>query len=275
MRVFVSHSSRDKSLVREVLAKLPIQVRCWLDEEQLLFGMELKPSLRKAVQAETDLVLLFLSRDSVSSPWVRREAKWALDRERSTDDPVLLPILLDDVLDQVRPKALRERLYLKCFERTRRAVTALAEEISRQLQLWQERRGMPVGTAGGTDRLSLTGRWKSRFTWEPQDESDPGCSEDVIVVRHTDSEVLGEIQEGQFHYVFRGQVRDDHIFGEWEGTRLPLFGVFQLKIDVDSGQAASGFWVGKGAHAPYHGAWEWRRVATKAPRSRRKKSKSR
>lgn len=163
MRVFISHSSRDKSLVREVLAQLPIQVRCWLDEEQLLFGMDLKPSLRKAVQAETDLVLLFLSRDSVSSPWVQREAKWALERERSADDPVLLPILLDDVLEQVRPKALRERLHLKCFERTRRAVNGLADEISRQLRVWQERRGVSTGDHSASDRLSLTGSWKTRF----------------------------------------------------------------------------------------------------------------
>lgn len=97
----------------------------------------------------------------------------------------------------------------------------------------------------------------------------------MIAVRHTDSEVLGEVHEGRFQHVFRGHVRDDHVLGEWEGTRLPLFGVFQLKINVDSGKSASGFWVGKGAQAPYHGVWEWRRVAMDGPRSRRKKPKSR
>ena len=50
MKVFLSHSSRDKALVREIRSHLPEHVTTWLDEEELLVGQDLKISIKSAIE---------------------------------------------------------------------------------------------------------------------------------------------------------------------------------------------------------------------------------
>ena len=95
MRIFFSHSTRDKPLVREIRRHLPSHITTWLDEEELLFGDEIEKSIRSAITDTSDFVVVFVGRESVRSPWVRRELKWALERERQTGFIFVLPILLD------------------------------------------------------------------------------------------------------------------------------------------------------------------------------------
>jgi hypothetical protein len=38
MQIFLSHSSRQKPLVREVMRNLPEYLGLWIDEQKLLFG---------------------------------------------------------------------------------------------------------------------------------------------------------------------------------------------------------------------------------------------
>ena len=38
MRIFLSHSSIQKPLVREIKKRLPQHLNAWIDEERLLFG---------------------------------------------------------------------------------------------------------------------------------------------------------------------------------------------------------------------------------------------
>lgn len=136
MKIFLCHSSRDKALVREIRSLLPPHVKAWLDESELLVGMELENSIRKAIQRDTDYVVVFLGRDSIKSEWVRKELAWALDREKKIGHTFVLPVLLDDVWDKVTPAEFKNRFYLKCFEQTQAGIRNFTHILSDQLFGW-------------------------------------------------------------------------------------------------------------------------------------------
>lgn len=82
MKTFLSHSSRDKALVREIRSHLPKHIDPWLDEERLLIGSDLRLSIQQAIQEDADFVVIFLGREAIRSEWVQTELRWALERER-------------------------------------------------------------------------------------------------------------------------------------------------------------------------------------------------
>jgi uncharacterized protein YjbI with pentapeptide repeats len=93
---FISYSSRDRSLARRLYADIQAHgVRCWLAEKDLPIGAKTRTALDEAIR-QHEKVLLLLSKNSVSSPWVEKEVETAFERERLGGDLVLLPIMLDD-----------------------------------------------------------------------------------------------------------------------------------------------------------------------------------
>jgi hypothetical protein len=134
MKIFLSHASRDKALVREIRNHLPEHVRSWLDEKQLLIGDDLGGSIKKAIEADTDYVIIFLSRDSVTSKWVKRELAWALKREKQLGRPFVLPMLLDkETWSLVQPKGFRSRKYILCTDFSEQGVAHAANLLSEEL----------------------------------------------------------------------------------------------------------------------------------------------
>lgn len=111
-----------------------------------------------------------------------------------------------------------------------------------------------------SNELKLAGKWRTRTTWNARDDDDPGVSDDIIIV-HQDGDVIsGTAIEGPEQYSFTGRIYHDCIIGEWKGKRLPLRGVYQLKIDIDSALRVKGYWIGNGAQSLYFGEWIWDRV---------------
>jgi len=139
MKVFLSHSSRDKALVREIRSHLPDHVKTWLDEEDLLVGQDLKISIHSAIQEDADFVVIFLGKEAVASEWVKRELEWALEREKNIGRVFVLPVLLDDVWDMVEPNEFRNRLYIKCFDQSEDAVRGVAQKLSDHIFSWLSR----------------------------------------------------------------------------------------------------------------------------------------
>jgi hypothetical protein len=262
MRIFVSHSSRDKAFIREVLDCLPMHLRRWLDEEQLLIGMDLKTTIRNVIDDDADYVLLFLSESAIASEWVKKELAWSLQREEQLGREFILPVLIDNVWDRIEPKEFQKRRYLKCLDYSRTAVKGFAETLKDELFGWlcthldKSKRSAD----NRLDSISLTGTWRSTFNWNPIDERDTGESSDLLGIHQTGTRIDGGSVDGQYQYVFNGHIVNGYIVGEWKGRKLPLFGVFQLKIDIDTGNTASGYWIGNGANTPYAGEWKWERI---------------
>ena len=139
MRIFLSHSSRDKPLVREICRNLPDHVRTWIDERTILIGDDIEASIRAAIGTQIDLVLIFVGSDSVRSTWVRKELKWALERERELARSFVLPILLDDESWDLLPKEFRQRKYIKCTDLSEAGVKTTAQRLEEELFAWASR----------------------------------------------------------------------------------------------------------------------------------------
>lgn len=130
MKVFLSHSSRDKALVREVRSYLPRHIQTWLDEDDLLVGQDLQISIKEAITDNAEYVVIFLGREAIRSTWVKQELEWALEREHQLGRIFVLPVLLDDCWSEVDPPAFQKRKYLKCLDQSERGVRSLAEALS-------------------------------------------------------------------------------------------------------------------------------------------------
>jgi DeoR/GlpR family transcriptional regulator of sugar metabolism len=133
MQIFLSHSSRQKPLVREVRKNLPEHLATWIDEQKLLFGDSVTQSIESAIRSETDYVLLFIDDYAVHSAWVQKEVKWTLKAEKALNRTILLPIVIDEAVLKGNTFPFKDRKYLVLKDYVESSVRALSENITSEL----------------------------------------------------------------------------------------------------------------------------------------------
>ena len=133
MKIFLSHSSRDQALVREVKALLPSFLNTWLDEDSLCRGDSFPAQLKSTIQSSIDFLLIFLNTHALNSNWVTQELEWAMQRERELKRIFILPILLEAVASENLPAGLSDRLSLKLVDQDRSSVEDLTKKITMKL----------------------------------------------------------------------------------------------------------------------------------------------
>jgi len=133
MKLFLSHSSRDKALIREIKNLLPSFIRIWLDEIDLTIGGDLERSLNEAIQNDVDYFLVFLGHEALQSKWVKKEISWAMKREKELGRVFIIPILLDDIWKNIKPVSFKRRLYISCLDQSKHGVKSFAENLSSNL----------------------------------------------------------------------------------------------------------------------------------------------
>jgi hypothetical protein len=133
MRIFLSHRSRDKALVREFRAMLPSFLGTWLDEDSLCWGDSFPTELRTTIQSGVDFLIIFLDKDAVNSKWVRQELEWAMQRERELKRTFILPIVLEEIAPENFPAGFSERLFLHLSDFSHASVEALAKSATEKL----------------------------------------------------------------------------------------------------------------------------------------------
>jgi DNA-binding MarR family transcriptional regulator len=126
MKIFLSHCSRDKALVREFRDQLPRFLDTWLDEDRLAWGESIPADLKATIQSATDFLIIFLDKEALSSAWVKQELAWAMEREKELKRTFVLPILLEAIAPENLPSGFSERLYLRLADFGRASVEALA-----------------------------------------------------------------------------------------------------------------------------------------------------
>jgi hypothetical protein len=95
---FISYSSKDQEFAERLYADLQNKgVRCWFAPEDLKIGDKLRPVFDEAIRMHDKLMVL-LSENSVSSPWVEKEVETAFEKERQQKRTVLFPIRLDEAV---------------------------------------------------------------------------------------------------------------------------------------------------------------------------------
>lgn len=155
----MSHHSSAKPLVREVRQNLPRHVDAWVDEHEILPGDTLVDSIRSAIAADADFLVLFFDQRAAQSSWVQQELRWALEEERRVHRPFVIPILLEDDID-AEHGWIRERLYLRCQGYSESHVRHLAQELSSALFAWLSRDldTLRASPARGAERLLFADR---------------------------------------------------------------------------------------------------------------------
>lgn len=134
MQIFISHSSKQKPLVREIRKGLPEHINAWIDENKLIFGDSIPAKLEETIKSDTDYVLLFIDGEAAKSKWVLQEVSWTLDLEKQNNRTILLPIVLElDALDDISSIELRNRKYLRLQDFRETSVTALSALITSEL----------------------------------------------------------------------------------------------------------------------------------------------
>lgn len=98
---FISYSHADRAFALRLYEGLQEHgIRCWLDDHQILPGDDILDQVDQGIRS-WDKVVLCCSKDSLTSPWVEREAEKALQkeerlwRERNAKVLALIPLDLD------------------------------------------------------------------------------------------------------------------------------------------------------------------------------------
>jgi hypothetical protein len=93
---FLSHSSRDKAVVRQIASDLSARgITVWLDEQRIHVGDSIPEKIAQGL-AQSDFFLVALSENSVGSEWVKRELNNALIQEISKRRIAILPLKLSE-----------------------------------------------------------------------------------------------------------------------------------------------------------------------------------
>jgi TIR domain len=90
--VFISHSSEDDALVRDLRQALELlRIETWVDSERTTGGQPLAETIKKAIET-SDHLLVIVSTHVFNSEWVPREIEFA----RSLSKPII-PLMRPDV----------------------------------------------------------------------------------------------------------------------------------------------------------------------------------
>ena len=107
-RVFVSYSSKDRTLVNRLASDLRSQgAGIWLDLWELLPGDSLKEKIGAAI-VQHDYFVIVLTPNSVASTWVSKELGVALIHEIETKSAKIIPVLLQECSI---PPLLKDKVY--------------------------------------------------------------------------------------------------------------------------------------------------------------------
>lgn len=137
--VFISHSSKNKTVARRLAADLQAeQFDVWLDERKILVGDSLHREIEAGIR-DCDYLILLISPESLQSEWVQEELNAIRAREKSSREVVLLPATLDEFDTRLLPPLLRDRKYAS-LSKYEDGIRDLIESIRGH----EERKGRPT-----------------------------------------------------------------------------------------------------------------------------------
>ncbi|MCB9234800.1 MAG: TIR domain-containing protein [Bacteroidia bacterium] len=111
--VFLSHSSKDKPLLRPLAVRLRDQegLRCWYDEWNLQPGLPWQEALEKGL-ADSASVTVFIGPEKLG-PWHNEELREAINRSVSQNDGFrVIPVLLPGADPDTLPTFLKRRMWV-------------------------------------------------------------------------------------------------------------------------------------------------------------------
>jgi hypothetical protein len=106
--VFISHSTKDKPIIRKLATDLKSEgIDVWLDEQRILVGESISEKIGQGL-AESDYFIIAMSEHSIRSEWVKKELNAAIVNEIERRKTIILPVKLGDV---EMPQLIKEKKY--------------------------------------------------------------------------------------------------------------------------------------------------------------------
>lgn len=106
--VFLSHSSRDKTVAQRIAVDLLMSgINVWFDEWHICVGQSITQRIEKGLD-DADFVAVLLTEHSVSSGWVQKEWGSRIADEANSQRMHILPVLAEDC---EIPRLLRDKKY--------------------------------------------------------------------------------------------------------------------------------------------------------------------
>ncbi len=140
---FISYSATDQEFADRLYADLQNKgVRCWFAPHDMRTGDKILDTIGEEIRLR-DKVLIILSEASVSSKWVEREVKGALDEEDQREQTVLFPIRIDEAVKEASKewaRLLRRERHITDFTgwTDRNSYRKSFERLMRDLKVEQE-----------------------------------------------------------------------------------------------------------------------------------------
>jgi hypothetical protein len=107
--IFLSHTGVDKPFVRQLRKDLLAHgvEHVWLDEAEIDIGDSLIAKIEEGIKLSR-FIAVVLSKKSIGAPWVKKELDVAMNREISSGEVVVLPLLYEEC---ELPEFLKGKLY--------------------------------------------------------------------------------------------------------------------------------------------------------------------
>ncbi len=113
--VFLSHSSRDKPMVRQIAEKLRQSgLRVWFDEWSVKPGQLIGKGVEEGLE-QSRILVLAMSKAAFDSDWVTLEAQAAVFRDPANEGRRFIPVRLYEFEDSQIPRMLRGFKYVDVF----------------------------------------------------------------------------------------------------------------------------------------------------------------
>jgi len=166
MRIFISYSHSDKSIVEVITDRLRQDGHeVWIDHLKLKPGDNISRKLQEGID-EADAFLVVVSQNSLSSPWVQQEFSSLALSELSKGGPRIIPVLIDD---STVPSYLSNYLYIDLSRDQNTGLELLAKSLQvvnkkespaprRSAEQRSEARGTQIASIGSSlksGRLTL------------------------------------------------------------------------------------------------------------------------
>lgn len=135
MKIFLSHSSADKSNVKSIIRYLPPVLSTWLDENNLLGGSNLDDTFEKAIKTECDYILVFLGNGRETNSWVLKELAWGIEKQKEAQRIFIIPVIMPNIIGEpydIFPE-IQDIKYLKLDNYEEVGFKACAETIFNHL----------------------------------------------------------------------------------------------------------------------------------------------
>jgi len=130
-KIFVSHSSADKTFVRGLAVDLAAMGhQPWVDEWQILAGESIVERVGAGIE-DADFMLVVLSRSAVSSQWVENEWQAKYWIEANEKRVTVIPAVIDDC--QI-PTLLRAKKYVDFRHDYTAGLELLSKSIARHIE---------------------------------------------------------------------------------------------------------------------------------------------